>query len=210
MRRARWLGSPHERDRRQPWRGRPGRPAAASREDALALATAWFIAGARVDVKAIANQLGLARATMHRWFRTREALLGELLAELGEERLAIIRDRVGGGGPPALLETFDRFNQELAAAEGLRVLFAHEQERALRILTSSAGICQPRMVAAIKRLIDEEVAAERFHPAATTEALAYAIVRLAEAFLYNDAIIGIRGDTGRLRDIEAAVLGVAP
>ena len=37
--------------------------------------------------------------------------------------------------------------------------------------------------------------------------LAYAIVRLGEAFLYNDAIVGIRGDTDRLREIEAALLG---
>ena len=38
--------------------------------------------------------------------------------------------------------------------------------------------------------------------------LAYAIVRLAESFLYNDAIVGIRGDTERLREVEAALLGV--
>ena len=38
--------------------------------------------------------------------------------------------------------------------------------------------------------------------------LAYAIVRLAESFLYNDAIIGIRGDTERLREVEALLLGL--
>jgi hypothetical protein len=37
--------------------------------------------------------------------------------------------------------------------------------------------------------------------------LAYAIVRLAESFLYNDAIIGIRGDTERLREVQALLLG---
>ena len=31
--------------------------------------------------------------------------------------------------------------------------------------------------------------------------------RLGEAFIYNDAIVGIRGDTQRLREIEAALLG---
>ena len=36
------------------------------------------------------------------------------------------------------------------------------------------------------------------------------IVRLAEAFLYNDAIIGIRGDTDRLREVEAVLLGLSP
>ena len=38
--------------------------------------------------------------------------------------------------------------------------------------------------------------------------LAYAMVRLAEAFLYNDAAAGIRGDVDRLREVEAAMLGL--
>ena len=187
---------------------RPGRPAAATREAALGLATERFVTAERVDIQAIARELGLARATMHRWFQTREALLGELLATLAEQRLQAIRAVVPGGGARALLETFDRFNREVAATRGMRFLLAQEQERALRILTSSSGIVQPRVVAAIEEVIVGEVRGGRYTPAAAPNALAYAIVRLGEAFLYNDAIVGIRGDTDRLREIEAALLGV--
>ncbi len=42
----------------------------------------------------------------------------------------------------------------------------------------------------------------------STSTLAYAIVKLAEAFLFNDAVAGIRGDVDRLREVEAALLGV--
>jgi AcrR family transcriptional regulator len=167
------------------------------------------MAGERIDVQAIARELGLARATMHRWFRTRELLLGELLAELGEERLTVLRRRVPGDGAKALLESFDAFNRELAGTDGLRVLLAQESELALRLLTSTAGPVQPRMVAAVQRLIEEEVR-EGFEPAVEPDLLAYAIVRLAEAFLYNDAAAGVTGDTERLRQIEAALLGVDP
>lgn len=187
--------------------GRPGRPAAATREAALALATKRFLAGERIDVQAIARELGLARATMHRWFQTRETLLGEVLADLGERRLQSIRARTRSGGARGLLETFDRYNRELAATQGMRFLLAQEQERALRILTSSGGIVQPRMVQIVERMIREEVEAGRYVPKVDPNVLAYAIVRLAEAFLYNDAIVGIRGDTERLREIEAALLG---
>jgi AcrR family transcriptional regulator len=189
--------------------GRPGRPAAASREDALALGTDRFLAGERVDVKAIAQELGLARATMHRWYGTREAFISEVLATLAEERLAVARRRTPGTGAHALLDCFDRFNRELAATSGLRVLLAQEQERALRVLTSSGGIVQPRVVMAIERLIRAEVDVGAFTLVVAPESLAYAIVRLAEAFLYNDAIIGIRGDTERLREVQAALLGVS-
>ncbi|MEA2152773.1 MAG: hypothetical protein QOI18_1006 [Solirubrobacteraceae bacterium] len=187
---------------------RPGRPAAATREAALALATERFFLAQRIDIQAIARELGLARATMHRWFQTREALLGELLATLAEQRLREIRAVVPGGGARALLETFDRFNREVAATRGMRFLLAQEQERALRILTSSGGIVQPRVVGAIEAVIAEEVQAGRYMPAVAPNALAYAIVRLGEAFLYSDAIVGIRGDTERLREIEGALLGV--
>ncbi len=138
--------------------GRPGRPAAATREEALALARARFLAGERIDVQAIARELGLARATMHRWFHTREMLLGEVMAALGEERINVMRERVGGSGPRALLDTFDAFNRELAQAAGLRAVLAQETELGLRVLTSGAGLVQPRMVAAVRALIEREVA----------------------------------------------------
>jgi AcrR family transcriptional regulator len=188
--------------------GRPGRPAAATREAALALARARFLAAERVDVQAIARELGLARATMHRWFHTRELLLGEMIASLGEERLAILRARAGGSGPRALLDSFDAFNRELAAAEGLHAWLAQEHDLALRILTASAGVVQPRMVAAVGRLIEQELRAG-FQPPIEPDLLAYAIVRLAEAFLYNDAAAGVVGDPTRLREVEAALLGIA-
>lgn len=188
--------------------GRPGRPAAATREAALALARKRFLKCERVDVQAIARELGLARATMHRWFQTREALLGELLAEMAEQGLLQIRAETRGSGADALLATFDRFNRELAALEGMRAFLAHEQERALRILTSSGGIAQPRAVAAVQRMIESEVASGSYAPKVEPSVLAYAVVRLGEAFLYNDAIIGIRGDTDRLRELEGALLGI--
>jgi hypothetical protein len=63
-------------------------------------------------------------------------------------------------------------------------------------------------VAAIQALIDAEVAAGRYEPPADTGTLAYAIVRLADGFLYNDAAVDIRGDWERLRQVEAALLGI--
>jgi AcrR family transcriptional regulator len=187
---------------------RPGRPAAATREDALAVARRQFLDAERVDVKAIARELGLGRATMHRWFGTRDELLGEMLAALAEERLAAIRGKTRGRGARTLLSCFDRFNREVAGTRALGVWLGQEQERALRILTSSGGIVQPRVVAAIGRLISAEIDAGAFNPSLPLPTLAYAIVRLAEAFLYNDALVGLRGDTDRLREVEAALLGV--
>jgi AcrR family transcriptional regulator len=169
-----------------------------------------FLSGERVDMQAIARELGLARATMHRWFGTRGQLLGELLADMGSERLRAIRAETGGSGALALLESFDGFNREVATAAGLRMLLVQEQELALRILTAGNGMVQPRLIATVKELIVGEMGEPGFEPAVEPDVLAYAIVRLAEAFLYNEALIGMRGDTERLRELEAALLGLPP
>lgn len=54
-----------------------------------------------------------------------------------------------------------------------------------------------------------EVRAETYEPQVEPGTLGYAIVRLGEAFLFNDAVAGMRGDVERLREVEAAILGVA-
>jgi AcrR family transcriptional regulator len=187
-----------------------GRPAAASRNDVLKLATRRYLHGERIDVQAIAAELGLGRATIYRWFGTREELIGEVLVRAAEPLLAEARKNAKGKGGAALLDTFDRFNRGLAEAPALRRFLETEREAAMRIMTSGAGVVQPRIVAAIAEVIEEEVEAGRYVPPVETETLAYAIVKLAEAFLFNDAVAGMRGDVDRLRDVEAAMLGVNP
>jgi AcrR family transcriptional regulator len=176
----------------------------------LRAATDRFLSGQRVDVTVIARSLGVSRATIHRWFGSRERLLGEVIATELELLIARARKRVRKRGSAGLLEVFDQINRALARSTALRRLVEEEPGGALRVLTSSGGIVQPRAVACVQGLISVEVEAGRYDPPAEPATLAFAIVRLAEAFLYNDAAFGIRGDHERLREIEAALLGVSP
>lgn len=187
---------------------RRGRPAAASRDDVLHLALNRYLHGERVDVQAIAAELGLGRTTVYRWFGSREGLVGETVARAAAPLFEGARAAAGGRGGAALLDTFDRINRGLAAAPALRAFLELERD-ALRILTSSGGIVQPRAVATIQRFIEDEVRTGAYDPPVDPSTLAYAIVRLAEAFLFNDATAAMRGDVERLREIEAALLGVS-
>jgi AcrR family transcriptional regulator len=186
----------------------PGPAAAATREQVLDVARREFGDGRRVDVSAIAAELGLARATLYRWFGSRDGLLGEMIARDAEEYFRRVRARVKGRGGPALLETFDQINRGLTRSSALRRFLEEERESALRTLTSSGGIVEPRSITVIAELIDDEVRRGAYDPPVDVPTLAYAIVGLANAFLYNDAVAGIRGDVDRLRDVEAALLGV--
>src|SRR5262245_19903619 len=186
---------------------RRGRPPAASREDVLALALRRYLHGERVDVQAIAGELGLGRTTIYRWFGSREGLIGETIARAAEPLFDEARAAAQGAGGPALLDTFDRINRALATAPALRSFLELERD-ALRILTSSGGITHPRAVAKIESFIVDEVHRGTYRPPVDPATLAYAIVRLAEAFLFNDATAALRGDVDRLREIESALLGV--
>jgi AcrR family transcriptional regulator len=186
---------------------RRGRPAAASRENVLDAATRRYLRGRRVDVRSIAAELGLGRSTIYRWFGSRENLIGEVLIRAGDPLLDTARAEARGSGAAVLLDTFDRMNRSLAAAPALRQFLEQEQATALRIITSSAGVVQPHWVARITALIEDEARSGDYEPPVEPATLGYAIVRLAEAFLYNDAAIGIRGEVERLREVEAALLG---
>src|SRR3954447_6196017 len=187
---------------------RRGRPAAASPEDVLDAAMQRYLRGRRVDVQAIAAELGLGRATIYRWFGSREKLLGAIIIRATEPVLMMARSGLSGKGGPGLLDTFDRFNRALADAPALRVFVEQERDAALRLIASGAGIVQPRIVELITALIVEEVEAGTYEPPIEPALLGFAIVKLAQAFLFNDAVAGIRGDVDRLREVEAALLGV--
>lgn len=167
-----------------------------------------YLRGLRIDVQAIAAELGLGRTTIYRWFGSREELIGEVLIRAAEPLLDDARASARGRGGRALLDTFDRFNRSLADAPALRRFVEAERDAALRIITDGAGVVQPRIVEMIAEVIEEEIRAGRYTPPVDTATLAYAIVKLAEAFLFNDAVAGMRGDVERLRQVEGALLGV--
>jgi AcrR family transcriptional regulator len=179
------------------------RTAAATREDVVRAAARRFRHGDRIDVAAVAADTGVARATAHRWFGTRERLIGEAIVVASEPVFAAARERAAATG---LVAAFDGVVRRLAADAGLRRFLETERDAALRILTSSAGIVQPAWVARTQALLDEQIAAGRFAPAVDPPTLAYAVVRLVEAFLYNDAAAGVRGDADRLGVVLAALL----
>lgn len=188
---------------------RRGRPPAASREDVLDAALHRYLRGWRVDVQALASELGLGRTTIYRWFGSRDELLGEVLARATQPLIDAARAGARGRGGRALLDTFDRLNQSLANAPALRTFVENEREAALRVITSGSAFLQPYMVGRITGLIEEEARSGRYDPPVDPETLGYAIVKLAEAFLFSDTVAGMRGDVERLREVEAAMLGVS-
>jgi AcrR family transcriptional regulator len=174
----------------------------------LSAARASFLAGERVDVQAIAGDLGLSRMSVYRWFGSREGLIGAVLLDEFAAMLERARASAGASGGELVLATVDRVNRRLAANNAFRSFWEQEPAAALRVITSSAGLIHPPVVDAVTALIEQEIDEHDYQPPVQPAALAYALVRLSEAFLYSDATAGIRGDVDRLREVQAALLGI--
>lgn len=186
-----------------------GRPASASRQEVLDLARRQFQAGVRLDLSALAGAFGLSRATLYRWFGSREGLISTVLSLEYDRALEASLEKSPGVGAARLLNTMVILQEAIASNEGLATLLQQEQEAGLRILTSSAGEFQPKVVASIATVIETIADQDGYEPPVDVQTLAYALVRLAEAFIYNDVAVGIKGDLDRLRDVEAVLIGIA-
>jgi len=188
---------------------RPGRPAAATREEAFEYAVGMYLRGRRIDFSALASELGVGRTTVHRWFGTRDDLIADILGTTAVALLNEVADSTPGEGPARLLEIFDRFNRALAEVPALATFLENESDSLTYIVRGDRGP-QPMLVHAIAGMIQAEVDAGRYLPAVDAETTAYAIVRLAQSFMYADRATGVRGDLDRLREIEAVLLGLRP
>ncbi|MQA64266.1 MAG: TetR family transcriptional regulator [Actinophytocola sp.] len=185
-----------------------GRPANASQAEVLAAASRELLAGRRIEVRAIAAEFGVSRATIYRWFGSREGLLAEVSTRNLVAMLEQADAEARGRGAERILNTLRLINKRLAASEALRS-FIKLEPAGLQILTSSSGQVQPRIVANLRAYLERVAAEDGYRSPVDTATLAYAMVRLSEAFLYDDSVVGMQHEIDRLHDVHAALLGVA-
>lgn len=185
-----------------------GRPANASQAEVLAAASRELLAGRRIEVRAIAAEFGISRATIYRWFGSREGLLAEVSTRNLVAMLEQADAEAGGRGAERILDTLRLVNKRLAASEALRS-FIKLEPAGLQILTSSSGQVQPRIVANLRAYLERVAAEDGYRSPVDPATLAYAMVRLSEAFLYDDSVVGMQHEIDRLHDVHAALLGVA-
>ena len=174
---------------------------------AFRAARRMYLQGRRVDMGELAGELAISRATLYRWTGHREQLLADVLWSLSDEIFEQAKaDHPEHLGTERLLAIFRQHVGALIAAEPLHIFLQQETHAALRILTSSDGGVQSRTVWKLAELYREEHEAGTFQPRIEPADLAYAVVRVTEGFIYNDAITTIQPELERAERIVALLL----
>ncbi|HWX97968.1 MAG TPA: QsdR family transcriptional regulator [Solirubrobacteraceae bacterium] len=174
---------------------------------AFLAARRMYLQGQRLDMGALAKQLGISRATLYRWTGHRDQLLADVLWSLSDDIFEQAKaDHPEHLGVERLLAIFRQHVGALVAAEPLHIFLRQETQAALRILTSPDGGVQSRTVAQLAELYREEQRAGTFRPRIEPAALAYAVVRVTESFIYNDAIATIEPELQRAERVVALLL----
>lgn len=182
----------------------------ALRPDALTafrVARRWFREGRRIEMKELAAELGVSRATLFRWVGGRDQLLAEIIWSVAEPtfRGAVAQaGRSRGGRRVAAI--LGAFAEATISSEPFMTFVQGEPERALRLLTTRETTFQARLLGLVEPLLAEEVSAGRIAPPLPLHDLTYLLVRIGEAFVYADAIAGEQPDPDKVRQAVQALL----
>ena len=174
--------------------------------DAFLLARRKFQSGERIDMGAIADELSVSRVTLYRWVGSREELHAEVLWSLTRRTLDrhIARVRLVGGERVARI--VGGFLKDTIGHAGMEAWLEREGEFAMRLMTRADGQFQPRLLAAVRDLLSEEIGAGQLSVPIEIGELAYVIVRLVESYVYRRLITGEPAKAGPAESVLKAIL----
>jgi AcrR family transcriptional regulator len=159
-------------------------------QDAVRLGRHKFLAGERIDMSAVADELGVNRVTLYRWIGSRDRLLVEVIWSLADRAIVAATQSTTAHGAERIVQITTQFIDTVITNPGMQSWLAEEGEHAMRLLTRHETDFQPRLIHAIERLLTEEKDASRLEIPVDLHDLAYVIVRLIESYIYLDLITG--------------------
>ncbi|MGW4633256.1 QsdR family transcriptional regulator [Nocardia sp. NPDC004415] len=185
----------------------------AARPDAITAfkaARSGFLAGRRLEMKELAEELGVNRATLFRWVGGRDELLAEVIWSVAEPTLRRAVAATDTRGVQRIATVLGDFAQAVNTSDAFRQFLRREPERALRLLTTTAGSVQRRFVAVIAELLTEAVTAGELDPPLPVPELALLLARITETFIYADVISGEEPDAAKVVQASLVLLKGKP
>ena len=165
-------------------------------------------------MQGLADELGVSRVTLFRRVGSREELLSQALWLLTERMLEAAAARWEAERPEGELHTPGtgrHINAIVSQSTGLRRLLDDEPTLTIRVLTDPRGRVQTGIVAFIEELLRRDVTEFGLVTLIEPGALAYALVRLGESFLYADVLAARKPDVATANRLQQTLVeGILP
>lgn len=158
--------------------------------DVFRVAQRWWFEGRRLNLGALADEIGVSRATVFRWVGNKDLLLAEILWSMYAPVFDHALAESEGTGVDRLVDFYRRMALVCVSFEPLKRFLRQDPEYALKILTSDATNYHERMVAIWQKMLEDETKAGNINPPLEPARLAQIMVRVNEGCLYSDLIAG--------------------
>ena len=185
--------------------GQAGRSGQITRAEVIRAGRRRFLAGQRIDLVAIAAELGIARATVYRWFGDRDRFMGHVLWSLSSDTLDLALERRRPPAAEGLITALMDMLAEISESQPFRTFLAADPGRAMHVLTGRDSVVADSLRVRLTELVLDE-SPESAGPDLAAAELGYSLVRLAEAYLYADLITGCQVDLERARPLFRRLL----
>lgn len=156
----------------------------------------------------LADELGVNRVTLYRWFGSRDDFIVEVVWSLALRTFDYVEEKVDARGAERIVAVVTGFLDTIITNPGMRRWLSEDGEHAMRLLTGRRTDFQQRIIGEIQRRLEEEEQASRLELPVDLHELAYVIVRLIESYTYLDLITGEQPEARRAEPILRMLLRV--
>jgi len=156
----------------------------------------------------LADELGVNRVTLYRWFGSRDDFIVEVVWSLALSTFDYVEAKVDAEGAERIVAVVTGFLDAVITNPGMQRWLGEDGEHAMRLLTGRRTDFQQRLIGAIESRLEAQAGASRLELPVDLHELAYVIVRLIESYTYLDLITGEEPEAGRAEPILRMLLRV--
>jgi AcrR family transcriptional regulator len=148
-----------------------------------------FLASGSLEMRALARELGIGRATLYRWNRSRDELLSDVLLSLAESNLRHVeRETATPPGALRVCHVHDQHIRRISGNPSFRSFIRSEPEVASRLLLDVNGKVHIGVTAALADFLHRQQALSDWRAPLGVDPFARLVSRMSETYIYADLI----------------------
>jgi AcrR family transcriptional regulator len=158
-------------------------------ETVLRTAMRMFLVTGSLEMRALARDLGIGRATLYRWHRSRDELLSDVLLSLALANLRRVEREVETPpGPRRICHVHDQHIRRISGNRSLRKFIRAEPELASRLLLDINGRVHRGVTDALADFLRRQEAESEWQAPLGVDSLARVVSRMSETYIYADLL----------------------